>query len=108
MGPRGDVAAGHRQCTRPSSACGGGRKPGSISRPSYGMSQRMGDTLTRVMPSATPTKEEIAAWNELSREEQLKRYRELFSHPDTMTDCGQTMEDILAEAHRRSDQSRRG
>lgn len=25
----------------------------------------MSDTLTRVMPSATPTDEEIAAWNEL-------------------------------------------
>ncbi len=62
----------------------------------------MSDTMTRVTPSATPTEQEIAAWNELSREEQLKRYREFFSHPDTMTDCGQTMDDILAEARRRS------
>jgi hypothetical protein len=62
----------------------------------------MSDTMIRVMPSATPTEQEIAAWNELSREEQLKRYRELFSDPDTMTDCGQTMDDILAEARRRS------
>ncbi|MGO9543891.1 MAG: hypothetical protein ACLPPF_03755 [Rhodomicrobium sp.] len=59
------------------------------------------------MPSATPTDEEIAAWNELSREEQLTRYRKLFSHPGTITDSGQTMEDILAEAHRRSDTRRR-
>ena len=68
----------------------------------------MSDTLTRVMPSATPTDEEIAAWNELPRDEQLKRYRELFSHPDTMIDCGQTMDEILAEAHRRSDERRVG
>ncbi len=67
----------------------------------------MSDTLTRVMPSATPTDEEIAAWNELSREEQLKRYREFFSHPDTMTCSGQTMDDILAEARRRSALRRR-
>jgi hypothetical protein len=68
----------------------------------------MNETLTRVMPSATPTEEEIAAWNELPRDEQLKRYRELLNHPDAMTDCGETMEEILAEAHRRSDQRRRG
>jgi hypothetical protein len=62
----------------------------------------MSDTLTRVMPSATPTEEEIAAWNELPRDEQLKRYRELFSHPDCNTVSGATMADILTEARRRS------
>jgi hypothetical protein len=62
----------------------------------------MSDRLSGVMPSATPTDEEIAAWNELSREEQLKRYRELFSHPDCNTVSGATMDDILAEARRRS------
>jgi hypothetical protein len=53
------------------------------------------------MPSAPPTDEEIAAWNELPRDEQLKRYRELFRHPDAMTVCGETMDEILAGAHRR-------
>lgn len=62
----------------------------------------MSDTIIRVMPSATPTEEEIAAWNELPRDEQLKRYRELFSHPDCNTVSGATMEDILTEARRRS------
>ncbi len=66
----------------------------------------MSGTPTRVMPSAMPAAEEIAAWNELSWEEQLKRCRECFSHPGTMTDCGQTMDEILAEARRRSDQRR--
>jgi hypothetical protein len=61
----------------------------------------MSDTLTRVMPSATPTDEEIAAWNELSREEQLKRYRELFAHPRCNTISGATMDEILT-ARRRS------
>jgi hypothetical protein len=68
----------------------------------------MTDTLTRVILSATPSAEDIAAWNELSREEQVKRYRELLGHPDATTDCGQTMEEILAEAHRRTDDRRRG
>ncbi len=50
---------------------------------------------------------EIAAWNELSREEQLKRYCELFSRPDCNTVSGATMDGILAEAHWRSDLRRR-
>ena len=70
--------------------------------PDYVRLGDMSDTLTRVMPSATPTDEEIAAWNELSREEQLKRYRELFNHPDCNTVSGATMDGILAEARRRS------
>ena len=62
----------------------------------------MSDTLTRVMPSATPTDEEIAAWNELPRDEQLKRYRELFAHARCNTISGATMDETLAEARRRS------
>ncbi len=67
----------------------------------------MSDTLTRVMPSATPTDEEIAAWTELPRAEQLKRYRELFASPRCNTISEATMDEILAEAHRRSDLRRR-
>ena len=65
----------------------------------------MSDTLTRVMPSATPTDEEIAAWNELPRAEQLKRYRELLqpAYRHDKWDHGE----IVAEAHRRSDLRRR-
>jgi len=66
------------------------------------MIRSMNETLTRVMPSATPTGEEIAAWNELPRDEQLKRYRELLTQTGCNTVSGATMEDILAEARRRS------
>ena len=65
----------------------------------------MSDTLTRpnkVMPSATPSEADIAAWNELTRDEQLRRMREYLSHPDCSTPSNSTMADILAEAQSRA------
>jgi hypothetical protein len=61
-----------------------------------------------VMPSPVPTKAEAIAWNRLPREEQLRRYREALDHPGANTVCADTMDDILAEAHRRSDERGRG
>ncbi|MFY9642603.1 MAG: hypothetical protein WCD20_04725 [Rhodomicrobium sp.] len=57
-----------------------------------------------VMPSPVPTRAEAAAWSRLPREEQLRRYREALDRPGAMTVCADTMDDILAEAHRRSDE----
>ncbi|MEJ2125745.1 MAG: hypothetical protein P8Y67_14830 [Alphaproteobacteria bacterium] len=51
-----------------------------------------------VMPSATPTKTEIAAWQRLSADEQLRRYREALHHPDADTVSNLTTDDILALA----------
>ena len=65
----------------------------------------MSDTLTRsnkVMPSATPSDADIAAWNELTRDEQLRRMREYLSHPDCSTVSNSTMADILALAQSRA------
>jgi hypothetical protein len=58
-------------------------------------------TDTDVMPSATATEAEIAAWNALSRDQQVHRYREVLAHPacDAITD--DSMSDILAAARRR-------
>ncbi len=64
--------------------------------------------MATVMPSAVPSKAEAAAWNRLSPAEQLKRMRQTLDHPDCNTVCSDTMDDILAEAHRRSGQRRRG
>ena len=61
-----------------------------------------------VMPSPVPTRAEAAAWSRLSREEQLRRYREALDHPDANTVCEDGMDDILAEAHRRLDERSRG
>ena len=63
--------------------------------------------MPTVMPSAVPTKAEVAAWNRLPPSEQLKRMREALNHPDCNTISPDSMDDILAEAHRRSD-ARRG
>ena len=57
---------------------------------------------TDVVPSATIGEEaEIAAWNALPRDEQVRRYQEALAHPacDTITD--DSMSDILAAARLR-------
>jgi hypothetical protein len=59
----------------------------------------MADTpaISTVMPSATPTEEEIAAWEELPRDEQLRRMREVLTSLNASTPCDTTMEEIWAE-----------
>lgn len=54
--------------------------------------------IPAVMPSATPTKAEVAAWHRLSADEQLRRYREALHHPDADIVSNLTMDDILALA----------
>lgn len=56
------------------------------------------DTITNVMPSATPSEAEIEAWNALPRDEQLKRLRLALAHPDCTTPSTSTMTDILKRA----------
>ncbi len=59
------------------------------------------DKVTHVMPSATPTEAEIAAWAALPRDEQVRRYQELFQHSDCNTFTTDTPDDILAAARQR-------
>jgi hypothetical protein len=59
------------------------------------------DKLARVMPSATPTEAELAAWAALPRDEQVRRYQEALAHPDCSTPTDDTMSDILAAARQR-------
>ena len=62
----------------------------------------MPTTTTRAMPSPLPpTEAELAAWNALTRDEQLARYREYLSHPDCDRVSSATMADILTEARAR-------
>ena len=71
----------------------------------------MSDTLTRpykVMPSATPSDADIAAWNELTRDEQLRRMREYLSHPDCSTPSNMTVDEIVARAQARIDARKHG
>ena len=59
----------------------------------------MPNALTRdtIMPSATPTEDEIAAWQELPRDEQVRRMRRILTSPEASTSCTATMAEIWAE-----------
>jgi hypothetical protein len=59
------------------------------------------DKPTGVMPSATPTEAELAAWATLSRDEQVRRYQEALAHPDCSMPTDDSMSDILAAARQR-------
>ena len=59
------------------------------------------DKSTRVMPTATPTEAELAAWAALPRDEQVRRYQEALAHPDCSGPTDDSMSDILAAARQR-------
>ena len=65
-------------------------------------------TVTEVMPSATPSEDDIRVWQSLPRDEQLRRLRASLSHPDCTFVSDSSMEEILAEARARADARRRG
>jgi hypothetical protein len=60
------------------------------------------DSPVHVMPSATPTEEEIRAWQALPRDEQLRRLRAALTHPDCTAVTTASMDEILAEARARA------
>jgi hypothetical protein len=66
------------------------------------------DKRTRTLPSATPTEAELAAWDALSRDEQVRRYQEMFRHPDCNTFTTDTPEQILAAARQQVAARRNG
>jgi hypothetical protein len=45
-----------------------------------------------------PSEAELAAWNALTRDEQIARYREYLAHADYSTVTTDTLDDILAAA----------
>lgn len=59
------------------------------------------DKPIRVMPSATPTEAEIAAWAALPRDEKVRRYQEALAHPDCSVQTSDSMTEILAAARKR-------
>jgi hypothetical protein len=55
-----------------------------------------------VVPSATAGDEaDLDAWNALSRDEQVRRYRETLTHPACDTIVDDSMSDILAAGRQR-------
>jgi len=65
------------------------------------------DTLSEVTPSATPNAAEMAAWQDLPRDEQKKRLRAVLTHPDCATPSTADMSDIRRRAQAATD-TRRG
>jgi hypothetical protein len=62
----------------------------------------MTDTRIRATLSALPlTNAGLAAWDALTRDEQVARYREYLSHPDCQRVGTALMADVLAEARER-------
>lgn len=51
----------------------------------------------RLAPSATPTEAEIAAWQDLPRDKQVRRLREALTSPEATSPCETTMDEIWAE-----------
>jgi hypothetical protein len=66
------------------------------------------DKRIRALPSATPTEAELAAWDALSRDEQVRWYQEMFKHPDCNNFTTDTPDDILAAARQRVAARRNG
>jgi hypothetical protein len=57
---------------------------------------------TRATPSPLPlTEAELAAWNALTRDEQIARYREYLAQPDCDRISDSTMSEVLAKARER-------
>jgi hypothetical protein len=70
---------------------------------------QMRDAKARALPSPLPpTEAELAAWNALTRDEQIARYREYLSHPDCERISDATMDDVLAQARARVAARQRG
>jgi hypothetical protein len=78
-------------------------------RASYDQSMTItSPTTTNVMPSATIDEAELAAWSALSRDEQVRRYREVLLHPDCNKVTDDSLGHILAAARQRVAALRRG
>jgi len=66
-------------------------------------------THTDVAPSATIADEaEVAAWNALPRDEQVRRYLDVLAHPTCDGITADNMSDILAAARQRVAARRHG
>jgi len=66
------------------------------------------DKRIRALPAAAPTEAELAVWDALSRDEQVRRYQEMFKHPDCNNFTTDTPDEILAAARQRVAARRNG
>ena len=64
------------------------------------------DKLADVIPSATPSEEDVRKWEALPRDEQLRLLRAALTHPDCSTATPDPMSDVLEAARGRVHSSR--
>jgi hypothetical protein len=64
------------------------------------------NNVADVMPSATPSEDDIRKWEALPRDEQLRRLRAALTHSDCSTAVPDSMPDVLSAARARADSSR--
>jgi hypothetical protein len=82
---------------------------GMIESPILRHMTMMKTTRKKITLSALPpTEAELAAWNALTRDEQVEHYRELLQSPECNTFTDDTPEEILAAARERVAARRRG
>lgn len=58
----------------------------------------MPDVKDDILPSATPTDDEIRRWQALPRDEQLRRMQALFADPASTTPGSRSMDEIRQDA----------
>lgn len=68
----------------------------------------MTDVKDDIMPSATPTEDEIRRWQALPRDEQLKRMQQALDEAFASGLSERTMDDIMATARERVAKLRNG
>jgi hypothetical protein len=56
-------------------------------------------SIVDIYPSATPSPDEVKAWQALDREEQVKRIRELLDEAEKSGFVEASMEEIIKEAN---------
>jgi hypothetical protein len=64
------------------------------------------ENLAEVMPSATPSEEDLRGWEALPRDEQLRRLRAALTQRDCAIATTDTMRDVLVAARACADSGR--
>ena len=68
----------------------------------------MTKTLTKVVPSASPSDADIAAWQDLPRDEQVRLMQEALAHPDCARVGTANMAELRARGQELAEKQRNG
>ena len=68
----------------------------------------MNQTMTKVVPSAMPSDPDIAEWQDLPRDEQVRLMREALAHPDCSHSGNASMAELRARGAALAEKLRNG